>query len=84
MTDNIMKEIYLLAVYARHNGQHKIPVYIFPFKMTDHNMLKHKTKYKYNKELISFWDNLKIGHDKFVKDLKELNIKVTESGNYTY
>lgn len=52
--------------------------------MTDHNMLKHKTKYKYNKELISFWDNLKIGHDKFVKDLKELNIKVTESGNYTY
>jgi len=84
MTDNFIKEIYLLAVYARHNGQDKIPVYIFPFKMTDQNMLTYKTKYKDNKELISFWDNLKNGHDKFVKDLKELNIKVTENGDYTY
>lgn len=84
MTDNFIKEIYLLAVYARHNGQNKIPVYIFPFKMTDQNMLTYKTKYKDNKELISFWDNLKIGHDKFVKDLKVLNVKVTENGDYTY
>lgn len=84
MTDNFIKEIYLLAVYARNNGQSKIPVYIFPFKMTDQNMTAYKTKYKDNKELISFWDNLKIGFDKFVKDSKELNIKVAENGDYTY
>jgi murein L,D-transpeptidase YafK len=84
MTDNFIKEIYLLAVYARNNGQHKIPVYIFPFRMTDQNMTTYKAKYKANKELISFWDNLKIGYDKFVKDSKELNIKVTENGDYTY
>jgi murein L,D-transpeptidase YafK len=84
MTDNFIKEIYLLAVYARNNGQHKIPVYIFPFRMTDQNMITYKAKYKENKELISFWDNLKIGYDKFVKDSKELNIKVTENGDYTY
>ena len=84
MTDNFIKEIYLLAVYARNNGQHKIPVYIFPFRMTDQNMITYKAKYRENKELISFWDNLKIGYDKFVKDSKELNIKVTENGDYTY
>ena len=84
MTDNFIKEIYLLAVYARNNGQHKIPVYIFPFRMTDQNMTTYKAKYKDNKELISFWDNLKIGYDKFVKDSKELNIKVTANGDYTY
>ena len=84
MTDNFIKEIYLLAVYARNNGQSKIPVYVFPFKMTDQNMRTYKAKYKDNKELISFWDNLKIGYDKFVKDSKELNIKVTENGDYTY
>ena len=84
MTDNFIKEIYLLAVYARNNGQNKIPVYVFPFKMTDQNMTTYRAKYKDNKELISFWDNLKIGYDKFVKDSKELNIKVTENGDYTY
>ena len=84
MTDNFIKELYLLAVYARHNGQNKIPVYVFPFRMTDQNMTTYKTKYKDNKELISFWDNLKIGYDKFIKDSKELNIKVTENGDYTY
>ncbi len=84
MTDNFIKEIYLLAAYARHNGQNKIPVYIFPFTMTDQNMVTYRAKYKDNKALISFWDNLKTGYDKFIKDAKELNIKVTENGNYAY
>ncbi|WP_320054804.1 L,D-transpeptidase family protein [uncultured Acetobacteroides sp.] len=84
MTDDYIKEIYLLAVYARNNGQNKIPVYIFPFKMTDQNMKTYKAKHKGNKELISFWDNLKIGYGKFIKDSKELNIKVAENGDYIY
>ena len=84
MTDNYIKEIYLLAVYAKNNGQSKIPVYIFPFKMTDQNLSNYKSKFKDNKELLSFWDNLKIGHDIFFKHLKELNIKVTKKGDYSY
>jgi len=84
MTDNNIKEIYLLAVHAKNNGQSKIPVYFFPFKMTDQNMTTYKVKYKENTELTSFWDNMKIGYDRFMKDKKELNIKVTENGNYTY
>ena len=84
MTDNLMKEVYLLAVYAKNNGQNNIPVYIFPFKMSDQNMTTYKTKFKDNKELISFWDNLKFGYDKFFKSSKELNIKVKENGDYTF
>jgi murein L,D-transpeptidase YafK len=84
MTDNFIKEIYLLAVYARNNGQYNIPVYLFPFKMTEQNMTTYKEKYKDNKELILFWDNLKTGYDKFFKDSKELNIKVNENGDYTF
>jgi len=84
MTDNYIKEIYLLAVYAKNNGQSKIPVYIFPFKMNDQNLSNYKAMFKDNKELLSFWDNLKTGHDKFFKHLKELNIKVNEKGDYSY
>lgn len=84
MTNNYIKEIYLLAIHAKNNGQLKIPVYIFPFEMTDKNMEAYKTKYKDNTTLISFWDNLKDGYDKFIKNQKELSVKVTENGNYSF
>jgi len=73
MTDEKIKEIYLYAVYARNNGQDKIPVYIFPFRMTDTNFQTYKNQYIKNQELIDFWENLKIGYDKFVSEKKTLN-----------
>lgn len=84
MTDNCIKEIYLLAVYAKNNGQSKIPVYIFPFKMGNQEMIKYQLKYKNNKALIDFWKNLKIGYDKFIKEQKELKIEVLDNGNYSF
>lgn len=84
MTDNYIKEIYLLAIHAKNNGQSKIPFYIFPFKMTDQNLKKYKAKYLGNKGLISFWDNLKIGYDKFFKDQKEISVKFAENGDYIF
>lgn len=32
MTNELIKEIYLYAIYAKNNGQEKIPVYIFPIQ----------------------------------------------------
>ena len=84
MTDTYIKEIYLLAIYAKNSGQSTIPVYLFPFKMTDQNFKAYKTKYEKNPELIKFWENLKIGHDEFLKEKAELKIEVTESGDYLY
>ena len=84
MTDDYMKEIYLLALHAKYKGQSKIPVYVFPFKMTDRNLKTYQAKYIENKDLISFWANLKIGYDKFIKEKKELKIKVAENGDYLY
>jgi murein L,D-transpeptidase YafK len=80
MTDSYIKEIYLLAVHARNNGQTKIPVYIFPFQMTGQKFANYKVKFKDNEALIAFWGNLKTGYDKFTKDLQALNIQVSSSG----
>ncbi|ASJ22657.1 hypothetical protein BHAMNSH16_13790 [Brachyspira hampsonii] len=82
MTDDKIKEIYLYALYAKDNGQNKIPVYIFPFKMTDRNSDYYK-KY-YDESLINFWSNLKKGYDIFQKTKKELNIKIDSKGNYVF
>jgi murein L,D-transpeptidase YafK len=84
MTDDKIKEIYLYTVHARNNGQNNIPVYIFPFRMTEQNMLSHKEKFKNDKALIQFWTNLKKGYDAFQADKKELKFLVGGSGEYLF
>jgi len=84
MTDEKIKEIYIYAVLAKNNGQSNIPVYIFPFKMTNQNFKVYKEKYKSNNDLIGFWTNLKVGFDKFLKEKKELKIVVEANGDYKF
>ncbi len=84
MTDDKIKEIYLLAVYAKNGGQNKIPVYSYPFKMTDSNFENFKINYKNETALIKFWTNLKVGYDKFYSDKKELLVKVDATGSYIF
>ncbi len=38
MTNDLIMEIYVLAVEARNNGQKRIPVFIFPMKLTEQNL----------------------------------------------
>ena len=84
MTDSGIKEIYLYAILAKNNGQHNIPVYLFPFKMTEENFARYKEKYKNNPNLISFWENLKHGYDSFQSKKQEIKYKFSNLGNYQY
>ncbi|MHC1778339.1 MAG: murein L,D-transpeptidase family protein [Lentimicrobium sp.] len=84
MTDNKIKEIYVYAVLAKNCGQADIPVYIFPFRMTDQNFSTYKGKYINNKELIDFWTNLKAGYDKFTVEKNELKITIDAKGDYKF
>ena len=60
MTDKKIEEIYSIAHSALGNGQPFFRVHVFPFKMTDANMLLHKKSQWYD-----FWLNLKQGYDYF-------------------
>ncbi len=84
MTDDKIKELYLYAIHAKNNGQSKIPVYVFPFRMSDENFEGYRSKYKEDTELISFWNNLKTGYDLFVKKHSELHFKFAENGDYLF
>lgn len=84
MTDDKIKEIYLYAIHARNNGQAKVPVYIFPFRMTESQYSSYKAGYEGNADLLKFWANLKTGHDKFFKEFVELNVSVNTTGDYTF
>ncbi len=84
MTDEKIKELYLYAIHARKNGQQNIPVYVFPFRMTDENFTSHTREYADNKDLLDFWSNLKTGHDQFHQDNKEVTFSVAFNGDYQF
>jgi murein L,D-transpeptidase YafK len=84
LTDDKIKEMYLYAVYAKNKGQTKIPVYIFPFRMSEEKLIAHEYLYKENPVLEGFWSNLKRGHDKFQTNKKELMISFEQNGDYKF
>lgn len=83
ITDNNIRELYVLAVEAKARGQKKIPVNIFPAKLDSTNFDKLKTQYEEERpELVAFWESLKKGYEYF-ENTKELpTIIFAKSGKY--
>jgi murein L,D-transpeptidase YafK len=82
--DDNIKELYLLAVEAKNNGQNNIPVNIFPTRLTAEGINKLKIKYPHEDELIRLWENLKLGYDYFENNKMLLDYSVSEDGKYIF
>jgi murein L,D-transpeptidase YafK len=78
MTDEGIAEIYALGREAFKGGQHTFELQIYPFRMTNDNLLKYR-----NNENIAFWQNLKIGYDAFEMSHEEVVWDVCEK-RYTF
>lgn len=81
MTDDLIKEIYLYALWAKEAGQQYIPVYIFPFEMTTANMLKHQNKVE--EWVFTFWKNLQKGYNLFIQHQLEIEF-INDKGDYSF
>jgi murein L,D-transpeptidase YafK len=62
MTDPVMEDIYALAEQALQHGQERIPVHVFPFRMTEANLA---ARAPVHGEWGAFWLTLKVGYDLF-------------------
>ena len=71
MTDPYIEEIYSIVERALVNGQNKVYIHIFPFKMTAKNMSKYS-----GSEYYDFWQELKPVYDYFEKTKIVPEIKV--------
>jgi len=60
MTDPVIDEVFWLSDAALEEGQRRIQVHAFPFRMTGENMAAHA-----NGEWNGFWTNLKEAYDLF-------------------
>ncbi|RYF99253.1 MAG: hypothetical protein EOO07_36995 [Chitinophagaceae bacterium] len=72
LTDEKIKEVYILGVEARNSGQDKIPVNIYPFKMTDGNMKRYILQFPTH---ATFWKTLQPGYFAFEKNRNSAEIK---------
>jgi murein L,D-transpeptidase YafK len=73
MTNAQMEEIYALSEAALMGGQDRIPIHVFPFRMTQANMAAHK-----DSEWSGFWASLKPGYDFFERTRMPPRISVCE------
>lgn len=81
MTDDLIKEIYLYALTSKDAGQKKIPIYIFPFEMTDENIKKYQDKI--DDKTLAFWKNIQEGYQIFQSDKQALDFE-TQNGKYVF
>lgn len=71
MTNEGIEEIFAIGDAAFRNGQSFFRVHIFPFRMNETTMEKHKES-----EWIEFWKNLKEGYDFFETNKIPPNVEV--------
>jgi murein L,D-transpeptidase YafK len=84
ITDDKIKELYVMAVEARNNGQEKIPVHVFPAQLNLGSVEKLATDYQASDDVLVFWKNLQTIYFDFKTTRKLKPIKVNSKGEYYF
>lgn len=84
ITDEKIKELYVMAVEARNNGQEKIPVHVFPAKLNEGVVDKLVSEYSADEKNKSFWKNLEPIYQDFESTKKLKVVKVNSTGRYYF
>jgi len=84
ITDEKIKELYVLAVEAKSNGQSTIPIYLFPCALTDESLNTLKAETPELQKYHTFWDNLKTGYQYFMDNKKLPKFVVDNEGKYVF
>jgi murein L,D-transpeptidase YafK len=84
ITDDMIKELYLICVDVKSVNNSEIPVYIFPTRLTLEKMKELEKLHKGNIDLTAFWRNIKAGYDLFEETGKPLNIEIDKAGSYIF
>lgn len=84
LTDTYIKEVYILAVEAKNDGQANIPIHIFPTRLDEDGMKYLKWNYGKDNVLMDFWKNLKLGYDYFELHKAVPKVSISPKGRYVF
>lgn len=80
ITDEKIKELYVLAVEARNSGQEKIPIHVFPSKLDDAALAQ--LERDFGTKHLAFWKNLQVIYKDFETSNKLRPVSVDNTGKY--
>ena len=81
--DGPIEELYLLYVYAREGGTLKVPVHVFPMRLTPGNYGGLRNAFPTNDVLCGFWESLVPVYEYFEKAHRIPDIRIDEKGKYS-
>lgn len=84
ITDDKIRELYLMAVDAKAGGQKNISVSIFPARMTDENMRSLRVQYQDEPQNIKFWNSIRKGYLYFENCKRLFDVTLTDKGEYFF
>jgi murein L,D-transpeptidase YafK len=84
ITDDGIKEVYWLAVLAHTAGQTRLPIEIFPARLTDHEFDQLSSERRAEPQVVEFWENLRQGFDYFEKHHRPPNVRISRGGKYVF
>jgi murein L,D-transpeptidase YafK len=84
LTDDRIKEVYVMAVEAKSNGQQQIPVHIFPAKLNHQNFVNLLQSVSPDASMAAFWTELKKGYELFEKSKQLPAFSITSKGMYAF
>src|SRR5688572_4385418 len=82
VNDDAIKELYWLAVESRNVGQQRIPVHIFPARLTDDELYRLTKVFDERPDYTRFWANLKPTYDFFETTRQLPQVNIDERGRY--
>jgi len=83
ITDDKIKELYVLCVEAKNSGQKEIPIHLFPARLTAVNLARIKAA-QTDSAVDTFWDNLSTGYDWFERKKQLPKVTVDSKGKYLF
>jgi murein L,D-transpeptidase YafK len=84
VTDEAIEELYWIAVEARSSGQERIPVHIFPSRLTDTELAMLEGAFAASPALVDFWRNLQPGYLYFERNRVVPRVSVDARGRYLF
>lgn len=82
ITDDKIKELYIVCVEAKSNGQTTIPVTIFPTHLTDTTFGELQSAYTNDPDKLGLWQDLKKGYDAFNETKTLPSVEFLNSGRH--
>ncbi len=82
ITDEKIKELYILAVEAKNGGQESIPVHIFPARLDTGIVRQLQQETGVDEKITAFWTNLQAVYEDFESTRKLKPIRVNSNGTY--